>query len=275
MARRYRLTAGDTPTDVPLSGPVGAIVYNNYAAQWAYFGRDRYAAPQTRGVFNAEGDNDLHLEWAAPPGLPGGQPVAIASQFCTVDVYAHSQPDSGSPFSSPSMINPMTSAGDIIIGGGSGAPQRLGIGATGSALEVVAGLPAWVALGKGQSAGATITGNITTTSLTFADAAGLTVNITPTGGDVLIWFSGVVGNGGAGQNVNITLAKDGTNVGGTLGLTWYIEPGGSRGQQAFVWRDPAPTQVAHIYKVQWLVSGNTGTIYGNPTASLVVQEVSH
>jgi hypothetical protein len=39
--------------------------------------------------------------------------------------------------------NPMTTAGDLIDGGSSGTPQRLGIGSTGQVLTVVSGAPAW------------------------------------------------------------------------------------------------------------------------------------
>ncbi len=41
--------------------------------------------------------------------------------------------------------NPMTTAGDLIKGGVSGAASRLGIGSTGQVLTVVAGAPAWSA----------------------------------------------------------------------------------------------------------------------------------
>lgn len=43
------------------------------------------------------------------------------------------------------MTNPMTTLGDIIIGGASGTPTRLGIGTSGQVLTVVAGSPAWAA----------------------------------------------------------------------------------------------------------------------------------
>ena len=42
------------------------------------------------------------------------------------------------------MTNPMTTAGDIIVGGSAGVPNRLAIGAAGKVLGVVAGSPAWV-----------------------------------------------------------------------------------------------------------------------------------
>lgn len=42
-----------------------------------------------------------------------------------------------------SFENPMTSEGDIIVGGASGAPERLAKGSDGQVLKMVAGSPAW------------------------------------------------------------------------------------------------------------------------------------
>lgn len=42
-----------------------------------------------------------------------------------------------------SLTNPMTTAGDIIKGGASGAPERLAVGSEGQVLKVTSGAPAW------------------------------------------------------------------------------------------------------------------------------------
>jgi len=46
-------------------------------------------------------------------------------------------------FGASSLINPMTTSGDLIYGAGAGVPTRLGIGLAGQVLTVAAGLPAW------------------------------------------------------------------------------------------------------------------------------------
>lgn len=46
------------------------------------------------------------------------------------------------------MTNPMTTVGDIIIGGSAGAPQRLAAGTDGHVLTLVSGAPAWAAGGS-------------------------------------------------------------------------------------------------------------------------------
>lgn len=51
--------------------------------------------------------------------------------------------------------NPMTMAGDLIDGGSSGTPQRLGIGSSGNCLVVSAGAPAWGSCTAGGGGGLT------------------------------------------------------------------------------------------------------------------------
>lgn len=53
--------------------------------------------------------------------------------------------------SSGGFTNPMTTAGDLIIGGASGAAARLGIGSAGQVLTVAAGDPSWAAAAGGAS----------------------------------------------------------------------------------------------------------------------------
>lgn len=81
---------------------------------------------------------------ATPSGVLSGEHVlyATTSGFYSVD--------SGGtvlgPFGTTSgggMTNPMTTAGDTIVGGASGTPQRLPIGTAGQVYTVVSGAPAW------------------------------------------------------------------------------------------------------------------------------------
>lgn len=44
------------------------------------------------------------------------------------------------------MLNPMTSAGDLIVGGVSGNPDRLGVGTNGQVLTVSSGTPSWASI---------------------------------------------------------------------------------------------------------------------------------
>lgn len=116
------------------------------------------------------------------------------------------------------MSNPMTTAGDIIIGGSSGTPQRLGIGTTNYVLTVVSGAPAWAAASGGGSNSGPPTNTQTGTSyhpvladvpqsacyegiITMNNAAANTVTIDPH--STTAWVAGtciVLTQLGAGQS---------------------------------------------------------------------------
>jgi len=49
------------------------------------------------------------------------------------------------PASGTLMVNPMTTAGDVIYGGASGVPTRLAVGTNGYVLTLAAGVPTWAA----------------------------------------------------------------------------------------------------------------------------------
>ena len=68
------------------------------------------------------------------------------------------------------LVNPMTTLGDIVRGAAGGAPQRLAIGATGTVLTVVAGVPAWGGPATFSTTVA-ITGNLTVGASTFVVTA--------------------------------------------------------------------------------------------------------
>lgn len=89
---------------------------------------------------------------------------------------------------SGSLSNPMTTLGDIITGGASGTPTRLGIGSTNQVLTVVGGVPAWADAGAGSG---------TVTSVAMATPTFLTVAGSPitTSGTLALTWSGLTTNG--------------------------------------------------------------------------------
>lgn len=64
------------------------------------------------------------------------------------------------------MTNPMTTLGDIIAGGASGAPARLGIGSSGQVLTVSSGQPVWAAPAAAGSTYPSITDNGSAVTIT-------------------------------------------------------------------------------------------------------------
>lgn len=106
--------------------------------------------------------------WEDDPSISGGGAVdSVNGQTGTVQIDAEDVPYDNSTsglsatdvqgavdeleglISGGGMANPMTTAGDIIIGGTSGAPTRLAAGTNTYVLTMVSGAPAWAAGGGG------------------------------------------------------------------------------------------------------------------------------
>lgn len=119
------------------------------------------------------------------------------------------------------MSNPMTAAGDIIIGGSSGTPQRLNAGSNGQALLIVSGVPAWGAI---YSSPLTTTGDLVYAS-SGATAARLAVG---SNGQVLTVSGGVPTwqNSAAGFSNPMTTRGD-IITGGTSGSPQRLAKGTS------------------------------------------------
>ena len=71
-----------------------------------------------------------------------GPPPATVRQTITSDEATQGNGNGGG-----GLTNPMTTAGDLIVGGVDGAPTREPVGGEGEVLAVVAGRPGWVATG--------------------------------------------------------------------------------------------------------------------------------
>jgi hypothetical protein len=105
------------------------------------------------------------------------------------------------------LTNPMTTVGDLILGGAAGAPARLAAGTAGQILSMVGGSPAWAATSGGAPLAVlyyTGTQAYTTTSNTpvAIDAANLLVTFTvPASGKVLVTATACVA--GAFSNTNV------------------------------------------------------------------------
>jgi len=117
------------------------------------------------------------------------------------------------------MTNPMTTTGDTIYSSSGSTPARLGIGSSGQALTVVAGVPSWAA-----SATSTLT---TTGDTLYASSAntlarlavGSTGNVLTVAGGVPTWAA----PSGGGQSYSL-ISTTNTNSGATVtvsGLSSY------------------------------------------------------
>lgn len=118
----------------------------------------------------------------------------------------------GFPYTPPSgggggMTNPMTTAGDTIVGGVAGAPTRLGVGAEGTVQTVVGGVPAWAApAAPGMSNPMTTLGDIIIGGALGAPArlgVGASGQVPTSNGTTIVWATP-----SSGVNTSLQAAPD-------------------------------------------------------------------
>lgn len=185
--------------------------------------------------------------------------------------------DNGSGWDAVSANNPMTTAGDIIIGGTSGLPTRLAAGATSGHVLTSNGsgaAPSWqAASGGGGSTMAAGVARVTSgdvtglTSTTFADLTGCTVTITTGARRVLVTVSlvWVMTATGAPGTTSFDLAIDGTRIGQTFGFHAQDFVNGDTAAKvcSFSFLTDALTAASHTFKVQYKVSLGTMKVYAS------------
>lgn len=170
----------------------------------------------------------------------------------------------------PLMNNPMTTAGDVIYGGASGAPTRLAVGTAGQVLKVNAGAtaPEW-----GAASGVTIeldyvefTSNVNPTATTEA-----TANTVVTAGAesfdgstiaLIEFFSPIArpDNTATGRTLQLWL-YDGSSSIGMLGQMTTPAAQADH-KQLFLTRRLTPSNASHTYSVRASVSAGTGLVGG-------------
>lgn len=130
------------------------------------------------------------------------------------------------------MTNPMTSAGDLIVGGSAGVPTRLPIGAAGDVLTMVGGLPVWGApdiVSAYQSVAQTIPNNTIFTKINLdselVDSGGAfdtsTSRFQPTKAGYYLVIGGIVyqhSTSEMGKLIVLSAYKNGVRV-NNLGIT--------------------------------------------------------
>lgn len=121
----------------------------NVSAQYRLLGRNSASAGSAEEVtlsqlldwVGSAANGDILMRSA---GAWARLPIGSSGQVLTVASGIPSWAAATGGFS-----NPMTTAGDLILGGASGGAGRLGVGTNGQVLTVVSGAPAWAAAGGG------------------------------------------------------------------------------------------------------------------------------
>lgn len=144
-------------------------------------------------VYVSEGTTLADTQWTQTANAP----ITIGSTS-----LAFAQLSGGTGFA-----NPMTTAGDIITGGASGAPQRLAATTNGWVLTLVSGAPAWAAVAGGSIAGFTAALNTTGTNAS-TNASSLTASGGTTNQNAVV--------SPKGTGALLSSLPDGTSTGGNL-----------------------------------------------------------
>lgn len=176
------------------------------------------------------------LSEEAAPATPSAGEVVV---YAKADGLLYSKDDAGmetalSGGGSGGMANPMTTAGDMIIGGSSGAPARLQAGTNGQIIKMVAGSPAWAAESGGPGGGASVVTE-SGTALAATDAnSGDYTRFTSASAKTYTFDSGesyTVGDEYHGRNAgagDLTLTEAGTfTLNAPAGGTLVVATGGT------------------------------------------------
>ncbi len=156
------------------------------------------------------------------------------------------------------------SGSDELVVASSGASKKITAANLGSSLGI----------GILQVSKVSITsGDLTTTSTSFTDATGLTTTITTGAHRCVVFFSATGHNSGAGNNVAIDLAIDGTLQGQTYGLMVHSGPANNNGNFGFAYLTAALTAASHTFKIQWRVDATTGTMFASTGVSPAILTV--
>ncbi|MDH4581366.1 DUF2793 domain-containing protein [Pseudomonas sp. BN415] len=207
----------------------GQANYLNANASFAQLNQLVQAAVLDKDLATPPGspaDEALYIVAASPTGAWSGHAKDLAYWLSSVGTWTFVTPREGmlvhvndedafykydgsawAIFTGGGMANPMTTAGDVIVGGSSGTPQRLAKGTDGQVLKVVSGAIAWAAESGG---GGGMTNPMTTEGDLIVGGASGTPTRLAKGADnqILKVVSGALtwaaesGGGGAVSSVN-------------------------------------------------------------------------
>ena len=107
-----------------------------------------------------------------------------------------------------------------------------------------------------------LTYNPSTTSTTYVDLLELSISLTTTGGDLLVWTSVSLYNSLASQFMYIAVSLDGAaEVAETVVVT-TAAGGGNIAVASLCWAFPTPSAATHTIKTRWHTGGGTMTSNG-------------
>lgn len=115
--------------------------------------------------------------------------------------------------------------------------------------------------------------DITTSSTSYVEMTDLSVTLTTTGGDLIVWFGAPYGQNGAAI-IDITFAFQ-LDAGAEVQekrLHTYQSTSHMR-DVTLMWRFTGVSAASHTVKVRWKVGSNSGHIAGDTNRTLMMMEV--
>lgn len=97
----------------------------------------------------------------------------------------------------------------------------------------------------------------TTTSASYADLADMSVTLSTTGGDLMVWFTGTFTHSTPSNSITVAISLDGAAEVGPMNT--YPPIANYQQNVAVVYRFSAPSTASHTIKVRWATSGATAT----------------
>jgi hypothetical protein len=151
----YNLTSG-----APVTAPVAANQLAPIAAH-TFFGNNTgaTAAPSALTAAQVAAELPAFVGDSGAGGTKGLVPAPSAGDSAA-GKFLKADGTFAVPPAASGMSNPLTTAGDLLVGGASGTPSRLGIGSAGQVLQVVDGVAAWAANAAGFSNPMTTAGDL-------------------------------------------------------------------------------------------------------------------
>ena len=165
----------------------------------------------------------------------------------------------------------LTAAGDFLYASGANTLAKLAKGSDDEVLTLASGVPSWAEAGGGagllQLKQTVVTaGTATTTSTSYSDITGMTVDITPTlSTSKILVFCNYHGGGTTNYSASFSLVRDSTQIymGDASSARTRSYYGGISSENRMqydavaVYVDAPATTSATTYKMQWLVQHST------------------
>lgn len=242
--------ASFTPKDIAIFkggtwyawAPTEGLIVNVAGSEFKYDGGAWVAIGGISGMANpmtASGD----IIYGGTPSAGVAPPTRLAA---TTNGYVLTL-TSGLPAWAPAsggFSNPMTTSGDLILGGASGAPGRLAIGANGTVLTVTAGVVGWQAAASGFANPMTTAGDIITGGASGSPqrlAAGSTGYVLTIVAGAPAWAA-ASGGGLSGYTASLNTASPNA----TINTSQLLASGGSTDQDAAITPKGAGALLAQV-----------------------------